>query len=211
MDATVLLVHGWGLDPAFFTPLAETLGGMRVLRRGPVFDGSIEPAPASGPLVAVGHSLGLLWLLHERPMAWNRLIAINGFTRFCAASDFPDGVPPRLLRRMSARLAGHPDLVRRDFLERCGLPENRHPAWDDADAPALADGLRALEDWDCRDRAERVDLVLAGRQDPIVPAAMTSACFPSTRIEWQDGGHLLPLTDPGWCAEKIRRVVETLT
>ena len=101
--------------------------------------------------------------------------------------------------------------ARGDFLERCGLPTDQHPVWNEADAPILADGLRALEDWDCRDRAGTVDLVLAGRQDPIVGAAMTSACFPSTRIEWQDGGHLLPLTDPGWCAEKIRRVVETLT
>lgn len=211
MDATVLLVHGWGLDPAFFTPLAEALGGIRTIRRGPVFAAREEMPPVSGPLVAVGHSLGLLWLLHERPMAWDRLIAINGFSRFSAANDFPDGVPSRLLRRMSARLSSHPDQVRGDFLERCGLPTDQHPVWNEADAPILADGLRALEDWDCRDRAGTVDLVLAGRQDPIVGAAMTSACFPSTRIEWQDGGHLLPLTDPGWCAEKIRRVVETLT
>jgi pimeloyl-[acyl-carrier protein] methyl ester esterase len=46
--------------------------------------------------------------------------------------------------------------------------------------------------------------VLAGRNDPIMPAAMTEHGFAGHPIHWHDGGHLLPLTHPKWCADKIR-------
>ncbi|OFS27399.1 hypothetical protein HMPREF3069_33425 [Achromobacter xylosoxidans] len=49
-------------------------------------------------------------------------------------------------------------------------------------------------------------LALAGTADPIAPAAMTTAGFgAAAELHWRDGGgHLLPLTDPDWCAQRIR-------
>lgn len=48
-------------------------------------------------------------------------------------------------------------------------------------------------------------LALAGRRDPIVPPALTGACFPASVITWHDeAGHLLPRTHPQWCAAHLR-------
>ncbi len=49
-------------------------------------------------------------------------------------------------------------------------------------------------------------LALAGTADPIVPPALTRAQFGACAgLHWRDGGgHLLPASDPGWCAGRIR-------
>ena len=89
----------------------------------------------------------------------------------------------------------------RDFLALCGGGE---PA-DDLNPDRLRDGLNWLLGWDGRAvlDGEKVH-VLAGRNDPIVPVAMTAAAFAGHSIHWHGGGHLLPLTDPKWCADRIR-------
>jgi pimeloyl-[acyl-carrier protein] methyl ester esterase len=74
-------------------------------------------------------------------------------------------------------------------------------------ATHLAQGLDWLQEWDARATlaALRVPvLALHSRGDVIVPAALAQASF-GEAIEWHDGGsHLLPLTAPQWCAEKIK-------
>ncbi|WP_369073283.1 alpha/beta fold hydrolase, partial [Bordetella pertussis] len=47
---------------------------------------------------------------------------------------------------------------------------------------------------------------LAGTADPIVPPALTRAQFGACAgLHWRDGGgHLLPASDPDWCAGRIR-------
>ncbi|WP_222852619.1 alpha/beta fold hydrolase, partial [Bordetella pertussis] len=49
-------------------------------------------------------------------------------------------------------------------------------------------------------------LALAGTADPIVPPALTRAQFGACAgLHWRDGGgHLLPASDPDWCAGRIR-------
>ena len=75
--------------------------------------------------------------------------------------------------------------------------------WD----PLLAelDGLHWLLRWDGRAAmdGEKVQ-ALAGRNDPIVPDAMTAGGFAGHPIHWHGGGHLLPITHPRWCADRIR-------
>lgn len=209
MTPHLLLIHGWGFDPAFWEPLQAALGDDLPSTAWDLgFRGApSRPALPDGvPVVAVGHSFGLLWLLKERPISWTRLVSINGFSRFAKADDLPSGVAPRLIERMLIKLDDDPKAVYQDFMERCGLAE---PLADTVDPDALAWGLRALAEWDCRAGAD-VDLALAGRRDPILPVALTEALFPQPLACWHDGGHLLPLTDPEWCAQQIRTVVESV-
>lgn len=210
MTPHLLLVHGWGFDAGFWTPMLQALGGdMPATAWDLGFHGrpSRPALPPGVPVVAVGHSFGLLWLLKERPLDWTRLVSINGFSRFTRADDFPSGVAPRVLQRMIDRLAEHPEPVFLDFMGKCGLAD---PVLDDLDLDALAWGLKALAEWDCRQDG-LVDLALAGRRDTILPMAMTDALFPQPLARWHDGGHLLPLTDPVWCAQQVRIVVESVT
>ncbi len=208
---TLLFVHGWAFDAAFWGPLAAALDDWpQATFDAGYFGPGREPRP-DGPVVAIGHSLGVLRLLREAAPARIGLVSINGFARFAAAPDFAAGVPTRMLDRMLNRLATQPDAVLRDFRQRCG----------DAaafGAPRLAPLTRDLQA--LRDEDQRVALAslavplltLAGGQDPIVPAPLTQATFgDAAGLRWRDtGGHLLPATDTDWCARQIRDFLATL-
>ena len=132
-------------------------------------------------------------------------MAINGFTRFTAAPDFPHGVPDRLLTRMLARLAADPAAGVAEFRARCGgVPDQAGPLRPDR----LHDGLLRLREQDARCRLRSSGLrvlALAGGLDRIATPAMTRDCFDAATTRWRPaGGHLLPLTDPDWCAEQLR-------
>jgi pimeloyl-[acyl-carrier protein] methyl ester esterase len=70
----------------------------------------------------------------------------------------------------------------------------------------LLNGLQALASWD--ERPAQIDLALCGRNDSLVPMAMSKASMPEGCIVWHDGGHLLPLEDPGWCAAQLLPLAE---
>jgi pimeloyl-[acyl-carrier protein] methyl ester esterase len=205
MKPLLLLVHGWGFDAGFWGPVREILGADAAVVWDLGFFGapSRPPLPEGRPVVAVGHSFGLLWLLHHRPVAWRALVAVNGFACFTRREGFPEGVEPRVLSRMISRFAEEPVQVVADFRARCGcvapLPAMR-------DDTSLLSGLQALARWD--ERPAQVDLALCGRNDALVSMAMSKASMPEERIIWHDGGHLLPLEDPGWCAAQLRAVLE---
>jgi pimeloyl-[acyl-carrier protein] methyl ester esterase len=205
MKPLLLLVHGWGFDAGFWGPVREILGVDAAVVWDLGFFGapSRPPLPEGRKVVAVGHSFGLLWLLHHRPVAWRALVAVNGFACFTCREGFPEGVAPRVLSRMISRFAEEPVQVVADFRARCGcdvpLPAMR-------DDTSLLSGLQALVRWD--ERPAQVDLALCGRNDALIPMAMSKASMPEERIVWHDGGHLLPLEDPGWCAAQLRAVLE---
>ncbi|MCP1712078.1 pimeloyl-[acyl-carrier protein] methyl ester esterase [Kerstersia gyiorum] len=214
---TLLFVHGWAFDASFWDEVRAHLTlhlpsyPQQVLDAGyfgaPVQPG-VLPAPPSGhwpahagPVIAIGHSLGAMQLLGRLPPRCAGLVMINGFARFCRSPDHPSGTPPRLLTRMLDKLAETPGEVVNDFRARCGAPAcTRSP-----EPAALATGLRALRDHDERAALAGLTLpvrLLAGQSDPLVPAPMSQAlAIPDTH--WHPGGHLLPLTDSAWCAERI--------
>lgn len=207
--SSLVLVHGWGFDASFWGELSARLPECATLAFELGFLGAPRQvmAPTDGKTVAIGHSTGLLWLLHERPFAWDALVAINGFPRFISGDGFAPAVEPRVLERMLSRFDREPQAVSADFLGRCG----RVDALGSLDIPTMRAGLEWLRDWDVRDSLDREAspiLVLAGSADPIVPPPMTRASFggrAGVSLRWREGGgHLLPLTDPDWCAAEIR-------
>lgn len=199
---TLVFVHGWAFDAGFWDPLLAELDGLPSAAIDLGFRGRGPRIPRlEEPLVAIGHSLGFLWLLHERPFVWTKLIAINGFPRFVEGGGFAPAVPSSTVEGMIAGMDRDPSGVVRDFLALCGGGEPP----DDLNPPRLRDGLHWLLRWDGRAAmdGEKVQ-ALAGRNDPIVPEAMTAGGFAGHPIHWHGGGHLLPITHPRWCADRIR-------
>ncbi|WP_448202453.1 alpha/beta fold hydrolase [Azospirillum sp. sgz302134] len=198
-----VLVHGWGFGPAVWDGVRAALpaGDSLTVDLGFYGPPALPEIPAGRPVVAVGHSFGGLWLLHERPFAWDGLVLVNGFPRFTEGEGFAPATPRRVLDRMITRFDAAPQAVTADFLRRCGVED---PALEGLDAGRLGEALRALRDWDARAAVAGPMLALAGGQDPIVPPAMTEHALCGVELDWHaEGGHLLPLTAPGWCAERI--------
>ncbi len=208
---TLLFVHGWAFDAAFWAPLAAALADWPQAVADAGYFGPAHAPTLAGPVLAIGHSFGALQLLGDAPPGCLGLVAINGFARFGAAGDFPRGVPVRMLDRMLNRLATQPEAVLRDFRQRCGDAT----AFGAPRVEPLARDLRTLRDADRRPALATLPmplLALAGAADPIAPAPMTTAGFGATaEIHWrEDGGHLLPLTDSDWCAQRIRAFLTRL-
>ncbi len=208
MSLRISLLHGWGYDATLWREVLPLLGGFDVEFCDLGYFGAPQlPAPCDATRIAVGHSLGALWWLALADVPWQTLVAINGFARFTAAADFPQGVPPRVLERMRRRFAESPAGVLDEFRSACGNGGTTDRVMDTA---TLADGLGLLATTDGREAlAHRAADVraLAARDDAIVPAAMSEAAFaalPPDRMRWSPaGGHLLPLTHPRECADLI--------
>jgi pimeloyl-[acyl-carrier protein] methyl ester esterase len=207
MKPVFLLVHGWGFDATFWSPVQQMLGPEASLAWDLGFFGnpSQPPLPPGRPVVAVGHSFGLLWLLRHRPVSWQALVSINGFTCFARRENFPAGFPLRPLQRMIQQCAVNPQRAATDFRARCGHtappPATLCPA-------SLLSGLHALADWDARPALPQA--ALCGTSDPLIPAAMSESSFPRANILWHAGGHILPLQDPAWCAAQLNLVASNL-
>ncbi|AFN57114.1 pimeloyl-[acyl-carrier protein] methyl ester esterase [Zymomonas mobilis] len=208
-----LFMHGWGFDRNFWKPVRQAMGQHNgdSLDFGYFGQSKLE-YDWSQPFIAVGHSLGFLWLLQQPLAACIQLISINGFSRFFADPDWPFGVPQRVTKRM--QLALHRDAKKTvdQFYETLAffdISEKRY------DLAALDNGLEFLMKQDNRSIAKKQAhkiAIMASDQDPIVPVSLTKACFPTpTPILWnKDGGHLLPITDPDSCANFIRDVVKCI-
>jgi pimeloyl-[acyl-carrier protein] methyl ester esterase len=199
MSPVYVFVHGWGFGAAFWAPMRAQFAPQDTLAWDLGFFGVTQcpELPEGRKVIAVGHSLGGLWLLHEKPFAWDRLVAVNGFSCFARRGDFAAGVAPRVLGRMRAQVGDAPEAVLAAFYGQLGY---KGPVPLGANGTRLADGLAALEDWD--ERPAQPDLALCGEADPLVSREMSAACF--ERIVWHKGGHLLPAEDPEWCVARLR-------
>jgi pimeloyl-[acyl-carrier protein] methyl ester esterase len=203
------LVHGWGFDASFWDPLRAEMPDVEfvVADLGFRADRRLPPPPPGA--IAVGHSLGALWLLRHR-FPWRAFVSINGFTRFSRTPGFLHGWPGKVLERMTAVLYDNPEQVHADFIRRCGLCR---PPDGILNVEPLADGLRWLKDWDERPALPRDVplLALAGRLDAVVSPEMSLDCFPERDLRWcEDGGHLLPISHAPWCAERLRELMSRL-
>lgn len=199
MKPLLVLLHGWGYDASFWQPLIAALPDMDCLAWDLGFFASPSFLPPDRNAVAVGHSHGAQWLLRQRPFAWRGLVSINGFSRFAAAPDLPQGVPLAQIDRLSASLKEDPLGCLTGFRQRCG---DMTPPPDGPDVARLLETLERLREWD--ERPAIPNFALCGEADKVVPAPLSRALFPAGITRWHAGGHLLPIQDPDWCAGEIR-------
>ncbi|CUW47041.1 alpha/beta fold hydrolase [Novacetimonas hansenii] len=212
-DLPLVFVHGWAFGPEIWDQIraARPNHTCQMLDFG-YFSSVAQTETPQRPFIAIGHSLGALWLLSTMPQHCRGMVLINGFARFTASDDFPHGVPPRLLTRMARKLATAPDDTVRDFRQKAGtdlpLPGPSHPQ-------RLHDGLHQLLTLDARQDMRMAHCpvsCIAGTGDPIAPPPLTQGSFaPATTIEWHDGGHLLPLTHPDACLQAIDHMMKRMT
>ena len=200
-----VFVHGWGFNAAIWR---DVLGFMRTSEVSLVDLGFIAGGPLSASAwpresIAVGHSLGILWLLHragqEGSAPFQGLVSIQGFDRFCPPIPTP-------------RVAGMRRGLRRDtyqtleaFWRGCGTEPFAGP--NALNVEQLDEGLGWLMDWDVRDARAGLacpTLALAAHDDAIVPEAISEAIWEEDKIQWSPtGGHVLPLKHPEWCARHV--------
>lgn len=215
---TLCLLHGWALKPGLWRGVTRLLPLPHACPDLGYFGPADGTLPAEGPLVLGGHSLGFLWWLRrlEEDETLRRrtigLISVNGFSRFVRGPDFPHGVQERVVRRMVQRLEQEPRALLEEFGRAGGMRTPMPP--EGMELPRLAEGLGFLATWDGRPALARLGLplrALASDDDAIVPPTLTRACFPEESLHWHPAGsHLLPLTQPAWCAERIGDFVEQL-
>jgi pimeloyl-[acyl-carrier protein] methyl ester esterase len=199
----ILFVHGWGYDAGFWDPVRAALGDVPNAALDLGYFGDANATLTRDLTLLVGHSLGFLWLARLDALKHRPLIGINAFPRFLEAGDYRPAVAARVLERMRRRVVSDTRGVLEDFWTRAGAagPDET------PDTAALAEGLDRLAAWDERENlAARTSPVrlIAGREDAIVPAAMTEMAFKGSAIAWLSGGHALPRTHAADIARLIR-------
>ena len=205
----LLFVHGWGFTPAFWDPLREWLSHWpsTALDLG-FFGQEMLTSPVTlpcVPCVAVGHSLGVLWLLHQKTFPLTALVSLGGFGRFDVAQG-----PIRAMRRGLGKNAPQ---VLSGFHQACGLSTKCAPDASLAIPDRLAHGLDWLLTWDETNTLEALNvpvLALAAQDDAVVPAALSRSSFPKDLVMLADGGHAFPATRAQECAGFITEFLESL-
>jgi pimeloyl-[acyl-carrier protein] methyl ester esterase len=200
-----VFVHGWGFHAGLWSDVAARLGGeTHLVDLGFVSGGPRASNDWPDDAVAIGHSLGLLWLLRQkRPI--RALVSVGGFDCFCCH------MPRSRVVAMHRALLRDPAAMLASFWEGCGAAPFAPP--EALQTGRLAEGLDWLMDWDARGVSASLDcpvLALAARDDAIVPQDMSERIW-GNRLLWsEDGGHVLPLSRPEWCADAVREFVDGL-
>lgn len=208
MPVILRFLHGWGFDAGFWDEVRNLLPQWHAEVDDRGYFGAPRTIPAEEPNIVVAHSFGTMRALREPSARCKGLVAINGFDRFSARGSNP-GVAPRILDAMIAKFDRTANGVVADFRLRCGSPT----PFGAIDPIPLREDLLALRDLDCAEtRFDLPILSLQGAADPVLSPAMREATFGSApqvqRREHPAGGHLLPLTEPAYCAAAIRTFAE---
>lgn len=205
----VYFMHGWGYDASFWAPLCACLPNIQPLYADAGYFGApAQPPLPQAPFWAVGHSAGVSSLLPHALTSSHclGLVSINGFARFSQTEDFPQGVPGRILSRMSKQLTRNPQNVLTSFYQMCGdttpnLSSKLH-------IEQLQNGLKALQDNDMRALLPQWQgrlYEIISPDDPLSPAR-TGLQYATQSLSLS-GGHLLPRTHPHACAQYLQSLM----
>jgi pimeloyl-[acyl-carrier protein] methyl ester esterase len=195
-----VLAHGWGFHAGIWDPFVDHLPNAEIAR---VDLGFVEGGPAGvndwpEDSIAIGHSLGLLWLLRQGQGRFRALVSIQGFDCFSCH------IPKSRVLGMQRTLKRDADATLRAFWKSCGTEP--FAAKDALNIEALGNGLDWLASWDAREERAALDcpmLALASGDDAIVPRSMSETIWNGDVIWSETGGHALPLLRPDWCASHV--------
>jgi len=203
-----VLVHGWGFHAGIFADFIGHLEGAEVtlVDLGFVAGGPEGASDWPADAIAVVHSLGLLWLLENGGGRFRALVSVHGFDCFCCH------IAPSRIAALKRGLEREPAGTLQAFWRSCGASGFALP--EVLNIPRLDEGLDWLMHWDARKAKDELHcpvLALAARDDPVVPPSMTEAIWSERGIVWSpDGGHVLPLRHPRWCARHVLEFARAL-
>lgn len=206
----LVLVHGWGFHSGVWEKLIPLLDGHEIycidlgfMRGGPRASNEM---PADS--ICIGHSFGVMWLLKHGPWPVQGLVSIAGFD--CMHKYVPQDV----LDAMRDGMLKDPRSQMKNFAKNggfAGLESNGDP-----DFGGLRGGLDWISTWDTCEKLKNLGapvMALAARDDRVVRQEMTEAIWGSgaAELHWhEDGGHILPLSEPEWCAQHINKFVNDI-
>jgi len=202
MHTPFVFVHGWAMSSDMWAGIYDAFQNNTQLDLGFVGERYHADIMNTEKAIFVTHSLGTLYALRHHVDQMSALISINGFPSFKNFADV------RTLRKMKAQLARDPISQRQDFWNNCGLagePEGQ------ANIARLEEGLDWLQEWDETTALQNLRvpvLSLAGAQDRITPIDAIKDVWANFELKVaEDGAHVLPVTHPAWCIEKIRTFI----
>ncbi|CAI3935452.1 alpha/beta fold hydrolase [Commensalibacter communis] len=211
----LLFVHGWGFSKHFWEPVSYLLNefskeyiDLGFVNNISILSNDVHDLSQQIPnTIAIGHSLGLLYLLKQFPRTFHHYIAINSFLRFSKAEDYLSGVPSRILHLMSKGIDKDVYSVLSQFYQQCQYVGN---VPNQMNASALQIGLGTLETEDFRNVLPSITdrlTIVSSKSDPVVSSDMTIDSFKSHPIYWvKDNTHVLPISRPEICAKIIKDV-----
>jgi pimeloyl-[acyl-carrier protein] methyl ester esterase len=242
----VILLHGWSLSSAALSGLAEALAPRCRVLLADLRGHGRSPAPGEGYEVAdhardlaalvdrlgperpvlLGWSLGAMAVLAALPGLGSRVagaVLLSGTPRFCAAADWPHGLPEGTVRAMATQLADRPERALRRFfggmfvegeIERAPLEALARHLVEGAppDGNGVRRSLAGLARADLRDGCREVSapaLLLHGERDPVClpgASAWMAGAIPGARLELLAGlGHAPQLSRPREVVDAVRR------
>lgn len=212
----LLFVHGWGFSKEFWQPVTDLLQDFYIdyidlgyLNDQQISDDELQSIKKhQDRIIAIGHSLGFLYLLKQFPLNFHHYVAINSFLRFSKVDDFGSGVSLRVLQRMSKGVEKDSFSVLFQFYKQCQYLQEPTAM---LNKEQLKTGLEWLETDDLRSNLSDIAnklTVIASDQDPVVSKEMTKESFKEHPVQWvTDTTHLLPITKPVLCAKTIRNIL----
>jgi len=137
--SSMLLWHGWGMQPQIWQPLTETLRAQHGVHAQamplPGYAGSAAPHPhrarnavhamladVAAPVTLCGWSLGAMLAMQAaclQPDKVARLILIGASPSFVTRPGWEHGIAPAMLDGFAAALATRPAAVMRHFISLC--------------------------------------------------------------------------------------------
>lgn len=200
----LVFVHGWAFEAPFWDALAVLLPEFSQQRLDLGFFGNpsmhMERPPEES--VLIGHSMGFMYGL-KQSSSWKAWVSINGFSHFLDKPDQRGCVSPSSLRDLRIRLKTDAPKALAGFYKMIGSSVNLKSV----DEERLLWGLNVLRDDECDTDLtikRQPGLILATRQDPLVPATMSEAMERYGELIWHESGsHVLPQSDPEFCAHHL--------
>lgn len=200
----LIFCHGWGFSHEFWNNLKESFRDYPCIFWDLGYYGKRScTLPKSGEWIGVGHSLGFVKLL-QSGFSFKKIIAIQGFVNFLGFNQKINHARKKKLEKMINDFESNPLQVLENFFTLCGTKQN----YKEFDKLRLKNDLLDLKSSFEHLLLNKSCLVLASKEDPIVPLPLLKDNFFDYPIAFNDHGkHALGFLESEWCAGQIKKVI----